>query len=263
MGTGPRESKVPGSPGPLRNGPLGPSPLDAQSGAQSLYQVPYNGYFTFTRVRYGGGGGFRGFGGSSAWNHDYPYGIRNLQFIVDEFTHLRTNTEGTNVLDLEDPRIFQYPILYMSEPGYWSVSDEGALNLREFLLKGGFLIFDDFELQQWDNMAAQMRRAVPDYVWFELDPSHPIFRSYWVVEDIYVPHPAGSSDSQLPGDVRGQRSDEEGDGPRQPQLRPGGVLGVSRRTFRARSHERRVSARRELPHLRNDALSAVLGPRVP
>ena len=189
LGTGPRESKVPGSPGPLRNGPLGPSPLDAQSGAQSLYQVPYNGYFTFTRVRYGGGGGFRGFGGSSAWNHDYPYADRNLQFIVDEFTHLRTNTEGTNVLDLEDPRIFQYPILYMSEPGYWSVSDEGALNLREFLLKGGFLIFDDFELQQWDNMAAQMRRAVPEYVWFELDPSHPIFRSYWVVEDIYVPHP--------------------------------------------------------------------------
>ena len=154
---------------------------------QELYQVPYNGYFTFTRVRYGGR--FRGYGGGSAWSHDYPYADRNLQFILDEFTHLRTNTQGTNVLDLEDPRIFQYPILYMSEPGYWSVSDEGAQNLREYLLKGGFLIFDDFELQQWDNMAAQMRRALPENVWFELDPSHPIFRTYWVVDDIYVPHP--------------------------------------------------------------------------
>ena len=42
-----------------------------------LYQIPYNGKFTFTRIRYGGPG-FRGFGRSS-WSHDYPDADRNIQ----------------------------------------------------------------------------------------------------------------------------------------------------------------------------------------
>src|SRR5690606_23677861 len=100
---------------------------------EGLYQVPYNGNFTFTRLRYGGRRGGFGFGGS-AWNHDYPAADRNMQFILQDFTFLRANTKGSNVLDLEDPRIFQHPILYMSEPGYWTATDEGLANLREYLL---------------------------------------------------------------------------------------------------------------------------------
>lgn len=160
---------------------------------QDLYQVPYNGRFTFTRIRYGFGGfgpsqGSR-WGWSSAWNHDYPQADRNMQFILEEYTGIQPNTEGSNVLDLEDPRIFQHPILYMSEPGFWTVTEEGALNLRTFLLKGGFLIFDDFELGQWNNMAAQVQRALPEYRWVDIDEAHPIFGSFFRVEDIYVPHP--------------------------------------------------------------------------
>ena len=155
-----------------------------------LYQVPYNGKFTFTRLRYGqtGGGGF-GRGWSSAWNHDYPNADRNMQFILDRYTGIDPNTEGSNVLDLEDPQIFEHPILYMSEPGFWRATEEGIANLRVYLLKGGFLIFDDFELGQWDNMAAEVGRALPGHRWVEIDESHPIFRSYFRVDDIYVPHP--------------------------------------------------------------------------
>lgn len=172
----------------LLAGPIVP-PREAPR--QDLYQVPYNGNFTFTRVRYGSGGADRGFGWgwSSAWNHDYPAADRNMQFILQEYTGIEANTEGSNVLDLEDIRIFQHPILYMSEPGFWSVTEEGARNLREFLLKGGFLIFDDFELDQWHNMAAQVERALPESRWVEIDDSHPIFRSFFRVDDIYVPHP--------------------------------------------------------------------------
>ncbi len=161
--------------------------------SQDLYQVPYNGRFTFTRIRYGfvGSGMNRGSrrGWRSAWNHDYPAADRNMQHILSEYTGLRTNTEGSNVLDLEDPRIFQHPILYMSEPGFWSITEEGARNLRSHLLKGGFLIFDDFELDQWYNMAAQVERVLPEYQWIEIDESHPIFQAFFRVPDIYVPHP--------------------------------------------------------------------------
>ena len=153
-----------------------------------LYQVPYNGHFTFTRIRYDGPG-FRRFGGQS-WSHDYPDADRNIQMILDEYTSLSPNTGGSNVVLLEDPRMFKRPLIYVSEPGYWSISEEGALNLRDYLLKGGFLIFDDFEANQWYNMDAQLVRALPERQWVELDDTHPIFGTFFYVEDIYVPHPS-------------------------------------------------------------------------
>lgn len=170
----------------------GPAPQEAPV-RDDLYQVPYNGAFTFTRIRYGSGG-LRGFGRGrrgwrSAWNHDYPMADRHMQTILGEFTSVPTNTDGSNVLDLENPEIFKHPILYMSEPGFWTITGEGADNLREYLLKGGFLIFDDFEADQWYNMAAQVARALPEGEWVEVDGTHPVFQGFFFVEDIYVPHP--------------------------------------------------------------------------
>ena len=68
------------------------------------------------------------------------------------------------MLDLDDPEIFLNPILYVWEPGYWTIQASEAENLRKYLLKGGFIIFDDFEgPDHWDNMVAQMHRALPDH----------------------------------------------------------------------------------------------------
>ena len=154
--------------------------------------VPYNSRFTFTRIRYGPPArqrGFRrGFGGGS-WAHDYPDADRNMQVMLNEFTAMRANTTGSNVFDLEDREIFRNPILYISEPGFWGTTPEGAANLREYLLKGGFLIFDDFEADQWYNMADRVAEALPEGVWVEIDETHPIFSTFFYVEDIYVPHP--------------------------------------------------------------------------
>jgi hypothetical protein len=151
--------------------------------------VPYNGKFTFTRIRYGSGfGGRRGFEGA-AWAHDYPMADLNMQTMLNEFTAVRATERGSNVFDLEDREIFEHPILYISEPGFWTITRLGAANLREYLLKGGFLIFDDFEEDQWYNMAEQLARALPEGKWFEIDETHPIFDTFFYVENIYVPHP--------------------------------------------------------------------------
>jgi hypothetical protein len=93
-------------------------------------------------------------------------------------------------VDLEDVEIFRHPILYMSEPGFWNVTETGARNLREHLLKGGFLIFDDFDgFGHWESWEAQMERVLPGFQALELGPEHPLFDSFFYVEDIYVPHP--------------------------------------------------------------------------
>jgi hypothetical protein len=142
--------------------------------------VEYDGRFAFSRIRYGP---------NSDWNHDYPRGDRHLTRIVSEITHVVTHDEGSNVFTLDDPELFRYPIAYLSEPGFWNMGDLEAQRLREYLLKGGFLIFDDFEGRQWDNMAYQMRRVLPEGRWVKVDVPNPLFDSFFRMESVNFPHP--------------------------------------------------------------------------
>jgi hypothetical protein len=154
---------------------------------QGYDNVEYNGRFTFSRVRYGGGGFGRG--GGSAWAHDYPQADINLPAVLSEISSIRPNLGRSNVLDLEDDAIFHNPILYISEPGFWTISERGVRNLREYLLKGGFLIADDFEADQWNNFAYCFKLAMPEFEFIKLDESHPIFRSFFGIDKLDTPHP--------------------------------------------------------------------------
>ena len=147
---------------------------------------PYDGRFTFTRIRYGGGFGR----GGGAWSHDYPDADRNLPLILQSLTSIPTNVDASNILDLEDPAIFYNPILYVWEPGHWRISDEAAANLRAYMLKGGLVIFDDFEANQWVNFEAQFRRALPEAEFVPLDLSHPVYHSFFDMESLHLPHPS-------------------------------------------------------------------------
>ena len=72
------------------------------------------------RLRYdtgfGGGFGRRG----APWSHDYPDGEVHFSKILDELTFLHVRTDGSNILSLDDPELFNYPIAYMAEPGFWA-----------------------------------------------------------------------------------------------------------------------------------------------
>ncbi|MCC7007485.1 MAG: DUF4159 domain-containing protein [Acidobacteria bacterium] len=150
---------------------------------------PYNGRFTFTRIRYGGALGGFGRGWSSAWNHDYPQADTHLPLILDALTSLAPNLHTSNVFDLEDPEIFRNPILYLWEPGFWRITDAGAEQLRSYLLKGGFIVFDDFEAEQWTNFEQQFLRVLPDAQFIPLDHSHPIFHAFFELPAVTLPHP--------------------------------------------------------------------------
>jgi hypothetical protein len=150
---------------------------------------PYDGRFTFTRIQYSGSGFGRGGG---AWAHDYPDADRNLPLILKELTAIPTNVDASNILALEDPEIFRNPILYIWEPGFWRISDEAAANLRAYMLKGGLVIFDDFEANQWINFEQQFRRAMPEAEFMPLDLSHPVYHSFFDMASLTLPHPSVS-----------------------------------------------------------------------
>ncbi|GIW51225.1 MAG: hypothetical protein KatS3mg081_0580 [Gemmatimonadales bacterium] len=151
----------------------------------SRYNTGYDGRFVFLRLRYNTSGSFGGyFGGGPGWAHDYPRAERHLMKLLSELTSIRPFMDGGNVLSADDPEIFKYPVAYLSEPGFWTLSDEEATNLRNYLLKGGFLIVDDFEGAHWINFEAMMRRVLPDAVFVELDPSYPIFHSFFDIDSL-------------------------------------------------------------------------------
>ncbi|MES2523352.1 MAG: DUF4159 domain-containing protein [Gemmatimonadota bacterium] len=152
--------------------------------------VPYDGRFTFARVSYDMSSmGFRGRGGEPPWHHDYPRGERHFTKLLSELSTVRTRTMESNILSLSDPEIFKYPVLYMAEPGFWNPNDAEAKGLRDHLMKGGLIIFDDFTTQQHYNLEQQIARIFPKSRLIELDPTHPVFDSFFRIEDLNYEHP--------------------------------------------------------------------------
>jgi hypothetical protein len=156
--------------------------------------TPYDGRFVFIRLQYGGGGGFGRSRGGPFWAHDYPRGEVHFTKILKEITYVQPRVDGSNIFSLDDPELFRYPVAYMAEPGYWSMTDKEAEGLRAYLKKGGFIIFDDFREFEghWDNLQHQMRIVLPEARWIPIDDGrHPIWHSFFEIPDpkALISHP--------------------------------------------------------------------------
>lgn len=155
--------------------------------------VPYDGRLTWVRVKYilpdfSSSSGFRG-GRDLPWSHDYPRGERHFTKIVSELSTARVRLGASNILTLDDPLLGKYPVAYMAEPGFWRPNDKEVLGLRNYLAKGGFIIFDDFAGQHWFNFESQMQRVLPTVRAVPLDASHPIFDSFYKITSLDYTHP--------------------------------------------------------------------------
>ena len=145
--------------------------------------APYDGRFTFARIRFNPRGGTDFFGrGDPKWSHDYPTAETHLSKIIVELSTMRPYMDGGNVFTLDDPELFKFPIAYLCEPGFWNPTEAEAAGLRAYLHKGGFIIFDDFFGRHWQNFEAQMQRVLPQGRLVKVDRSHPIFDAFFHVE---------------------------------------------------------------------------------
>ncbi len=147
-------------------------------------KAEYDGRFAFARIRYGaavdlrGGGRFRR---EPTWMHDFPRADFHFMKILSELTFVRTFEDQGTILTLDDPDLGMFPIVYMSEPGFWTMSEAEQNGLRDYLRKGGFIIFDDFRGNHMQNLEFQMRQVYPDAPFTRLDAAHPIFHSFFEI----------------------------------------------------------------------------------
>jgi hypothetical protein len=130
--------------------------------------------FTFVRVRYSSYGRYGGWGGGK-WQTDYPDSDLNFSFRLQQLTSLEVDPNG-KILELTDPALFDYPWLYLIEPGNMFLEDAEVAALRKYLLSGGFLMVDDFWGEdEWANFYENIKRVFPEREPVELPLEHEIF----------------------------------------------------------------------------------------
>jgi hypothetical protein len=139
--------------------------------------------WTFVRVRYSTGTltPFYRAEWGQPWAIDAPAAEQNLSRRIKSVTAIEVG--DPLVLTIEDPRLWEYPWIYIVEPGNLSLTDAEVPILREFLLRGGTLTFDDFHgPYEWENLAAELRRVFPDRPIVDLPSSHPIFTCFYRID---------------------------------------------------------------------------------
>ena len=148
--------------------------------------------FTFVRIKYDSYGGYgRGGGG---WATDWRDSDLNFSLRLQQLTTLKVNPEPI-ILELTDDRLFDYPFIYIIEPGALIFSEPEVEALRRYCFNGGFLMVDDFWGDaQYDNLAEQLDRVFTDRKPVEVPLEHEIFHCvYDLKEKPQVPsiHRAG------------------------------------------------------------------------
>jgi len=165
----------------------GPRVTEAPENAEDL-----SGRFTFARARFEVGMGrwspFLGDGGPP-WSHDYPVAGRHLMKIMTELSKADVTVDKNEpIFAFDDPEIFKYPFVYLCEVGHMDLSEKEIAGLREYCLRGGFVMVDDFR-QDWEFNAfkSNLQRAFPEYQLKRLDSSHPIFNCFFSIKTLDIP----------------------------------------------------------------------------
>lgn len=142
--------------------------------------------WTFARLAYDGGS----FGGRGGWATDYPDAEYHFSQAVERLTRVDVHRDG-HVISPNSDELFDYPWLYGVEVASWTFSDSQAARMREHLLRGGFLMVDDFHGEyEWQLFLEGMRTIFPDRLIEDIPAIDPVYTTpYEIGERLQVPGP--------------------------------------------------------------------------
>ncbi len=162
--------------------------------------------WTFARLMYPpapGGRYGRGFGfgyrrggvwteGNSIWTQDYPRADRHFSLALRRLTRIQVRSVEQPV-NLDDGSAYDWPWLYAVQTGHWELTDAQAKVLREFLLRGGFFMADDFWGEdEWEVFMKSMKKVFPDKEAVDIDNREAIFHTVYDLDNRYQVASEGS-----------------------------------------------------------------------
>ncbi len=115
------------------------------------------------------------------WGIDAPAAEQNLSRRIKTATAIQV--EDPILLALDDPRLFENPWIYFVEPSSMRLQESEIPILREFLLRGGHAMMDDFHgPYEWDAFSREMKRLFPDREIVEIPKDHPVFDAFYKID---------------------------------------------------------------------------------
>lgn len=136
--------------------------------------------FSFARLVYDGAGE----GGWPRWQADWPEAEYHFSAGLSRLTRIDVAPEGT-LVDFSGLDLFDYPWIYAVEVGALNLSDSQAARLREYLLRGGFLLVDDFHGSgQWRQFERMMHKVFPDRQIIDLQDEQALFHVHFDVGEL-------------------------------------------------------------------------------
>jgi hypothetical protein len=145
------------------------------------------GRLMFPQARRGyalGTGGGNWLEGGTAWTVDYPEGDRVFAALLARLSTIDVRSVEQPVNLDDDIDVYYWPFLISGLVGAWDLTDSQAKKLREYLLRGGFLLCDSFYgTVEWEGFLRGIQRVFPDRPIVELPDTHPIFHSVYDLSD--------------------------------------------------------------------------------
>lgn len=143
------------------------------------------GYPDHSRYRMQDGSPFPGY-----WTMDYPRSDRHLLAGVRRLTRIDTRSVE-QIVDLDGTDdIFNWPVSYGVEVGHWQLPDDQAAQMREYLLRGGFFMCDDFHgsetfegVNEWQVFTQSMSKIFPDRPIEDIPNNDPIFHTIYDLDE--------------------------------------------------------------------------------
>jgi hypothetical protein len=164
-----------------------PLPPDYQERTDWIFarlMYPQHPFARFGRYRYGRSIDWRE--GGTSWTQDYPRADRHFAQALRRLTriHVRSVEQPVNLDDDDD--VYNWPWLAAGEMGDWKLTEAQADKLRDYLLRGGFLMLDDFwGTEEWTRFVESMNMVFPDRPIVEIENDDAIFHTVYDLDDRY------------------------------------------------------------------------------
>ena len=138
------------------------------------------------RRRLGGRGGGNWLNGGTNWTVDYPRGDRTFAVAIRRLTRIDVRSVEQPVNPDDGDEIFYWPYLHVGMPTNWNLTEAQAAKIREYLLRGGFMLCDSFfGTQEWEGFDRGMQQIFPDREIVDLPEDDPIFHTAYDVKERY------------------------------------------------------------------------------
>jgi hypothetical protein len=157
---------------------------------------PAQAEFHFIRVEYtdlpqfhrGFGFGSRRGTGDGWWLVDWPDADEHFTAGIQRLT--RIDTGEPLHMRLTDDRLFDHPWIYATQTGWWNLTDQEIARLREYLLRGGFLVVDDFWGEDYEWFRETMERVLPNKEITDIGESDSVMHVLYDIQEkdrTYIP----------------------------------------------------------------------------